>query len=75
MFFKRMSSVSLQTSRAVTSQCDDVESVGCLLTSLHMRTFPGRSCIGKVNYVNQRGLIKLSSADGLYKSLISSRGN
>lgn len=74
MSFKRMSSVHLQTSRDVTSQCDShIASVEYLLTSLHMRAFHGRNSIGKVSYAIQGGLIKLSSADGLFEPLISTR--
>lgn len=73
MSFKRMSSVNLQTSRGVTSQCDYIQSVGSLLTRLHMRAFHGRSCTGKVSYATQGGLIKLNSADGLFEPPLSAR--
>lgn len=69
-----MSNVNLQTSRDVTRQCDShTESVGSLLTSLHIRAFNGRNCIGEVSYATQEGLMKLSSADALFEPQISIR--
>jgi len=61
-----MFSVNLQPLRGVTSQCDYTESVGSLLTSLRVRAFHGRSCIGKVSYAIQGGLMKLSGQRGCW---------